>query len=107
MTSDGLPIASVWDLKEGLHRLAFPGTPDVDLHSSLGDLFEVAVARANNDVRKRSRKPTRPSEIVQLLRQPHVWQRGCPGGFSTPVLRDRCKANCRLSRAHTWRRELG
>lgn len=51
LARDGLPIASVYDLRLELHRLAFPSAAGLDDDSSLGDLFEVAVARARNAVR--------------------------------------------------------
>lgn len=47
---DGKPVASVNDLKQELWRLAFPSDPAVDESSSLGDLFDVAVARAGGAV---------------------------------------------------------
>jgi hypothetical protein len=47
----GETISSAGKLKDELWRLAFPSTPDVDDASSLGDLFDLAVARARNATR--------------------------------------------------------
>lgn len=47
----GRPVPSAQALKEELWRLAFPATHTVDPRSQLGDVFELASARARNKTR--------------------------------------------------------
>jgi hypothetical protein len=49
---DGARVPQVTDLKSELSRLAFPANPQVGEDSTLADLFDVAVNKAQGSVRE-------------------------------------------------------